>query len=362
MILLKVLSFNNKEEWDSIINRLANKDVYYFQEYCSLYYFIGDGEPTLAIYEDSKGNSICYPFIKRLIKFPFCEENQCEKYDIITPYGYGGPLTQNVSAEILLEFRIEFNKYCQENNIISEFIRFHPLLNNHLHLENDMEIVYNRDTIYIDLTKSMEQMISKYHKNHKRNVKKAISNKLEFRVYEHEQAMQIVDSFYSLYKRTMDKLNATSYYYFSRDYYKDLLHGLSNNSMIATVFFEEKMISAALCIFEDGYLHYHLGCSDSEFLHLGANVFQFHHIALWGKEKGFHTFHLGGGYNANDSLFQFKQRFNKEGVLKFFVGKKIHDLEKYNLLVEKWEQYYSQKLSGDFFPAYRTKNLSSSSA
>ena len=354
--LIQVISFKEKQKWDRTIQRFIKKDVYYFQEYCSLYYLMGDGEPQLALFEDKKGNMVCYPFIKRAIDLPFMDNKLSQDFDIITPYGYGGPLTQNSSEQIIHDFRLEFDEYCQKNNIISEFIRFHPLLKNHEYLEGLIDVVYDRETVYIDLTKSEEEILSNYHKNHRRNINKATRNKLEFRVFEKEHALQNIDSFYHLYKATMDKLNASAYYYFSRDYIKDLLSGLSDNSMIAAVFLERKMISAALCMYEDGYLHYHLGCSDKEFLSLGTNIFQFHHIALWGKQQGLHTFHLGGGYIGRDSLFEFKHRFNKEGTVGFYIGKKIHNLDKYNLLVSGWEKYYNQKLTGDFFPAYRTKS------
>ncbi len=179
---------------------------------------------------------------------------------------------------------------------------------------------------------------------------------MEFRIFEKEHSLQIIDRFYYLYKETMDTVNASPYYYFSRDYFKELLSGLSGNSMIAAVFFEGKMTSAALCMYKDGYLHYHLGCSDKEFLNLGTNIFQFHHIALWGKDHGIHTFHLGGGYTSRDSLFQFKHRFNQERTLEFYIGRKVHNPEKYHLLVSSWERYYEQKMTGNFFPAYRNKS------
>lgn len=358
--LYQVVSFKEKQEWDNIIDLFNHKDIYYFHGYCSLYDLIGDGEPSLFFYQDHNGSMICYPFIKRTIDVPFSTNDRSEGklYDIITPYGYGGPLTQNVNEQVIQDFRKSFDEYCHNNNIISEFIRFHPLLKNHYYLEGLIDVVYDRETVYIDLTKSEEEILSQYHKNHRRNLNKAIRNKLEFRIFEKEHCLQIMDRFYYLYKETMDKLNASPYYYFSRNYFKELLSGLSANSMIAAVFFEGKMISAALCMYEDGYLHYHLGCSDKEFSHLGTNIFQFHHIALWGKYNRIHTFHLGGGYTSRDSLFQFKHRFNQEGTLEFHVGKKIHNLDKYNVLIASWERYYSQKSTDTFFPAYRSKPLS----
>lgn len=353
--MMQVISFHDKQNWEKVIQRFSHKDVYYFQAYCSLYYLMGDGEPFLAFYENHYGNTVCYPFIKRPVNLPFLNNAVPNDYDIITPYGYGGPLAQNLNKQIIDDFRIQFDEYCRTNNIVSEFIRFNPLLENHQYLDGFVDVVYDRETVYIDLTKSKEEIVRKFHKNHRRNLNKAIKNKLEFKALENQSALLYLDEFYELYNKTMDKLSASEYYYFSREYLKELLFGLNNNSMIAAVFLEEKMIAGALCMYENEFLHYHLGCSDQDFLNLGTNVYQFYNTALWGKQNDLQTFHLGGGHVGRDSLFEFKHRFNQEGTVKFFIGKKIHNMEKYYSLVSNWEQYYSQRTSSEFFPAYRAR-------
>lgn len=355
--LYRVVSFKEKQEWDSIVKEFNHKDIYYFQEYCFLYYLIGDGDPYLFFYKDLKGNMVCYPFLKRTIDLPFLTKDlsQGEIFDITTPYGYGGPLTQHVSKQVMREFRKEFDEYCYSHNIVSEFVRFHPLLKNTHYLDGLLDIIYDRETVYIDLVKSEEEILSNYHKNHRRNLTKAKRSNLQFRCYQKEEAQQYIEDFYHLYMKTMDRLNAAPYYYFSMNYLKSLLTRLTNQSMIATVYYEDKMISAALCMYENGYLHYHLGCSLKEYLNLGTNIFLFHQAALWGKQQGCHTFHLGGGSTPQDSLFEFKHRFNPEGTLAFYIGKKIHNLEKYQSLVSSWERYYMQEVHEDFFPAYRIK-------
>lgn len=356
--MYKVITSSEKQEWDKIINLFDNKDVYYSHAYCILYELIGDGEPHLFFYENGRESMVCYPFIKRKIDLQREHSVREILYDIVTPYGYGGPLVQNTSEQVMREFRKEFNDYCQEEKIVSEFIRFHPFVKNHQYLEESLNIEYNRDTIYIDLTKDEREIVANYHKNHRRNIKKAFNNKLEFKILEKEEAIQRMDDFYQLYIETMDKLHADQYYYFSIDYMKEFLSSLENNSMIASVFFENKMISAALCMYGNGYLHYHLGCSKQNYLYLGTNVFLFHNVILWGKLNHFHTFHLGGGRYSNlDSLFQFKYKFNSEGKIAFRTGKKIYNPGIYNDLVKSWEQEYNQKADGDFFPLYRAKPL-----
>lgn len=355
--LYKVISFKEKEEWDSVLAQFKHKDVYFYHGYCYSYLNIEGGVPSLFYYEDEKGVKIGYTFIKRAIELPFWRDE--DVYDIMTPYGYGGPLTENADEHSIKAFREAFSQYCLEENIVSEFIRFHPLLNNHHHLNEIVDIVSGRETIYIDLTLSEQELVSNYHKNHKRNLNKAIKNNLQFKMFTKETALKHVDAFYELYKETMDKLNASTYYYFSIEYVKMLLSELDGNAMIAAVFYDNQIISAALCICEAGsFLHYHLGCSQKEYLNMGSNIFLFHHISCWGKANGLHTFHLGGGLTDGDSLFQFKHRFNQNGKLTFHLGKKVHHTEMYEKLTAAWQNYYSQTPNINFFPAYRANPIS----
>jgi hypothetical protein len=356
MNVYQIISSEDKSKWCSIVEEFLSKDVYFFHEYCSLYKKLENGEPLLFLYKDKTGTTICYPFLKRNINsLPFISAKPLDKdyYDIISPYGYGGPLYDSVDADTIIRFREAFNEYCNKENIISEFVRFHPILENHKYLSDLMYIKKISQTIYIDLNKNEKEIYMNYHNNHRRNIKKGEKHELEFKILKKEEAFFYIDDFLELYNETMDKLNATSYYYFSREYIEHILNELKEHSFIGAVFFEGVMIAAALCMYCGKNLHYHLGCSKKEFLHLGTNAFQFHNIAIWGMKIGFNSFHLGGGYAGSESLFTFKKRFNPDGIIDYYIGNKIHNSFVYNLLIEEWESYYSQILDSNYFPAYR---------
>ena len=69
-----------------------------------------------------------------------------------------------------------------------------------------------------------------------------------------------------------------------------------------------------------------------------------------GKKNGFKKLHLGGGYQDNDQLFQFKNRFNPDGRLSFFIGKCIHNEQIYEELVRLWKGYYSKDINTRLLP------------
>ncbi|WNG50392.1 GNAT family N-acetyltransferase [Archangium minus] len=355
----QIISFADPEQWERAYAQAARKDVYYRHAYGELCRCMGDGEPFLFAYEDSAGNKVCYAFIRRPLQaLPFAQDARLEGdwYDIISPtYGYGGPLCAEPREQVLRAFREEFEAYCRSANIVSEFVRFHPLLGNHRLLGGMMDIVYDRETVFIDLTRTEEELFARYHPNHQRNIRKAQKSGLEFRVLLAHEALQHLEVFYRLYRATMDKVQAVEYYYFSTEYLERLFSRFGQDALLGAVFLEGRMISAALCLREGDTLVYHLGASDKEALHLGTNTFQFHHIALWARRNGLRAFHLGGGHWGRDSLFQFKYRFNSEGTLELHNGKKVHRPEVYARLVESWKRYHAQELPEPYFPAYRTR-------
>lgn len=360
--MYEVISYLEKEKWEEKTRQLKKQDIFYQYEYSKLYRNDEDGLPYLFYYENKTGNRLVYIFFKRKInQLSFIQgEIKEDFFDIITqPYGYGGPIYNSYDQRFLEQFRQVFSEYCLQENIICEFIRFHPLLNNHRGMEKFMDVSVDRQTVYIDLSKGEEEIPSYYHQNHRRNIKKAIKNKLEFKVFNLDEALEKADEFYEIYRETMDKLNASRYSYFSKMYIRDLLIGLKNKSLMAAVFLDGEMIAANLCLYEGGNLHFHLGCSKKDFQCLGANVYLLHRMALWGKENGLTRFHLGGGHGKHmgsgewDALFQYKHRFNREGLLDFYIGKRVHNHEVYHRLVADWEKYYSQRASSDYVPAYR---------
>lgn len=356
--MYQIISFSEPERWERAYARASCKDIYYRHAYAELCHCMGDGDPLLFVYEDEEGHTVCYAFIRRpLHALPFARDARLEGewYDIISPtYGYGGPLCAEPHEQLLWEFRAEFEDWCRGANIVSEFVRFHPLSDIHRLLEGTMDIVYDRESVFIDLSRTEEELFGRYHPSHQRNIRKALKSGLEFRVLEGHEALQQLEVFYCLYRATMDKVGALPYYYFSTEYLERLFSRLGRSALLGAVFLDGRMISAALCLHEGDVLTYHLGASETASLHLGMNTFQFHHISLWARRNGLRVFHLGGGHRGRDSLFQFKHRFNPEGTLMLNHGKKVHHHEVYERLVEGWKQYHAQSLAESYFPAYRT--------
>lgn len=327
-------------------------DIYFEEDYAKLYEESEKGKLEIFEFNNKKGSGKTL-FIKREISEKIFNHKY---YDIVTPYGYGGPIFNIYSMEdkkdFIKEYCEKFQEYCLKNNIISEFIRFHPLEKNHKNLENFYKISHVSETIFIDLS-SKDNVLKNMSSQSRNKIKKALKNDL---VFEEDKEFKTLEIFKKLYYETMKKNNANNMYFFNDKYFFKLFN-IKNKVKLFNIKLNEKIISSSIILLGDRRLHYHLSANTSEGYKFAANNFLLYNISLWGIEKKYQYFHLGGGYGGNKSpLFKFKKSINENGELKFYIGKKIYNRDIYDTLVEK-SNLNSEEKKSDYFPLYRLKGV-----
>jgi len=334
----------SQEKWSLIVEELGIKDIYYTYEYCHNSAQQEKGIAKLLYFKNELG-VVVYPIVKRKIDTSYSREI----YDIITPYGYGGPLVIG-EKEVLKKFRNELTNYCEENNIITEIIRFHPLINNAEMMDSYCELQYIRQTTAVDLTNDIETIKAQYTKMNKRNIKRAHKNGLVCKKV--RKTRENIEFFLELYKETMDRQNALSYYYFPFDHIESQLKDTEVfKAHLLFVYYEDKVISATILYTTKKFAHYYLGASDADYLYLRPNNLIFDYMVEFSKEKSCTSLHLGGGYEDNDGLFQYKCSFSNNNVYDYYIGKSIFNKKVYNLLVDERKQ--ESNLKENYFPLYR---------
>ncbi|MDF2714757.1 MAG: hypothetical protein K0R28_1682 [Paenibacillus sp.] len=345
-----IVDADSREEWNAYLGQIHNADIYFTPEYCKIYEENGEGKAQLFVYTDGDC-FICYPYLLRTINdLPWIKPMAISEqlYDIITPYGYGGPLCNahdpDIREKLFEGFSETFGRYCREHNIVSEFVRFHPFL------QNDQDYravnpVYSKNTIYIDLTQTEEEINKNFKPDNRNRIRRA--HKAGLNVI-HSDALEM-DELIRLYYTTMDKKQATSYYYFCESFFRNTANFLAGNIRLIEVKYGEKVIVSALFMHYNKYVHYHLMGANKDFLPLAPVNLLISEAIKWAKSQGYHYLHLGGGYNGNDNLFKFKKTFNESATLDYIIGRKIHLPGVYKTLVRHLEMLPDQ----DYFPLYR---------
>jgi hypothetical protein len=339
-----------KDAWNELVESFENNDVYFKYDYFVPFSNYGDGEPNLFYFESDFGR-VAYPYMLRDIAVCPNLIGKIEKgiyFDISSAYGYGGPLyeTDNL-PKLKSEFFETFSKHCKDAGIISQFDRFHPILKNHVLFDGYSELAQIRKTVHIDLTDN-DKIWSNIDPKCRNMIRKAEKSDVNIVVDDDDETLH---DFIKLYQATMKRNGTSEYYFFSETFFKDTVSNLSDNIIIANAYFDNKIIASALFMQNENFLHYHFSGSDPEYRKLQANSLLLYKTALYGLDNRKKIFHLGGGFESEiDSLFKFKKSFNRNEPNNFFIGKKIHNQEIYNKLVEGSGKINSEST---YFPKYR---------
>ncbi|HOV80659.1 MAG TPA: GNAT family N-acetyltransferase [Bacillota bacterium] len=346
-----LLDLQDGEQWVRELDRIRglNPDLHYRPEYCGL--FRDSGEPRLFVYRE--GNvSVIYPFLLRKIdpvSMPRIKTGQ-DLYDITSPYGYGGPLADAAADENVWDnFYGCFSGYCEKNDIITEFIRFHPLLGNHRRMTKHVQVERISSVICVDLNQTDEKIWAGYKRNNRKNIKKAYREGLK--VVLEETPARFAD-FISIYRHTMWRNQAAKFYFFTDDFFDGIHQALSGHFLYAYTLLGGKVVSAELLLYNDTYIHSYLGGTLEQFYEYRPNNILKHETIKWAKNRGIRFFLLGGGRSDGDGIYRYKLSFARDGVFDFYVGKKVHNFKAVEML-EKMMAARKPREGGHYFPSYR---------
>lgn len=343
--MLTVYGLEQAEQWDTVVRSFKEYDVYWLSGYVKAFQIHGDGDPLLFFFEDGSTRGINVVMKRDVAKDErfkgLIEEDQY--YDFATPYGYGGWIIEGEETENLFK---AYSTWLEKNGIISEFVRFHPMIRNHEACKVFYEVIQLGEVVHMDL-ESPEIIWNNIISKNRNMIRKAIKNDI---VIYNGRFPEIFEKFRTIYNGTMDRDDAEEYYYFGQEFYRSILEDLPQNAQVFWAAKDGQVIAASIMIGANGYLNYHLSGSLREFSSLAPGNLILYSAALWGCANGYRTFYLGGGVGSGeDSLFKFKRAFFKGDLNHFFIGKKIYDTEKYSELI----CLRTEIENPGYFPKYR---------
>lgn len=344
--MIKEIGIENKKEWDEIVTSFSNYDVFYLSGYSKAFMREApkNGTPILLLYENNGDRAINVIFKRDVAqddKFSGkIEEGQY--FDLITPYGYGGFWGSISDWDQLNQ---DYRDYCMRNHYVCEFVRFELFTEYYKHYDGEVETRTHNVVRSLDMP--LDKIWMDFKQKVRKNVKKANTNNLEILI---ENSDAHMDDFLRIYYSTMDRTDAENEYYFSKQFYEDL-NEMKNNMMYFHVVYEGKIISTELVIYGAENCYSYLGGTDKEYFDVRPNDYLKYEIIKWAKNKGLRNFVLGGGYGADDGIFQYKLCLAPNGLYDFYIGRRIFDKESYDKLVEL---RIADELNEKFFPLYRS--------
>jgi hypothetical protein len=351
--MIELIKWDEKERWNAVVETFDDADTYFGCQYAVSFMENEDGVPYLLYYE-SDTIRLCYPIIEKDISAFSAFDGHLpsgQYFDWNTPYGYGGPIAnvKQLSEKEQESFKKELYEVATKRNVVSQFIRFHPILQNQRVCSSAIENVYIKDTIFINLDTEDDLMVQMDTKN--RNlIRKAIKNGVTI---EHDNGEHITE-FMKIYGETMDRDNARDFYYFPESYYNFMKNNMSDESEYFYAYKDGEMIAASIFFYNKNSMHYHLSGSLTSSRTFAPTNLLLYSAANWGRDKGMKSLHLGGGVGIEDGLFHFKKQFNRNGRIGFYIGRNIFMPDRYQELLKKRQEINPEfDINNTYYIQYR---------
>jgi len=318
---------------------IDQQDIYFTSEYYELYERNGDGKALCFVFEQDEEIAL-YPFLINSVN-ELGYKLDDEYYDIQGAYGYNGVVASSYDIDFRKNFFDHFEKYCKNKNIIAEFIRYNPIIENQKFCYTSKPI-YVLDNVLIDLQPDIEEIwMNSFDNGVRKAIKKGIRNNLLFEnYYGNQMNKNLFDKFISIYYSTMTRNQANKYYFFSSNFFYNIKILLPNNSLFSFVKKDNEYISVELNFFHNLYAYGFIGGTLAEYYKFSPNSFLRFELIKILKGLGIKYYSIGGGQTKDDSKFKFKKSFSKKIDNKFYISKKIYNKIIYNEVVNQWRYKY----------------------
>lgn len=295
-------------------------------------------------YMPTTNGFIAYPFFRR--KLP-----GIDWWDVVSPWYYGGPIfhgeVSNAEVEIFLS---GFTNYCQRENIVSEFTRLHPHLNNHQQLEKIIELPVIGKTIWIDLTQDPDMLYKQsFTKACRWAIRKCEKLGVEISLGGGEAELR---KFHHLYTQSMKAKQAQPFYFFSYDFLWGLYQNLRNHFLLAIATIENELVAAIIFLYDHRRIYYYLGARALDRPETNASHRLLYEAVQFGHAHGLAIFDIGGGPEGS-GLLRFKESFSQNYHLLHGI-RRVHHLGRYHQLCEKRGLTEILYEAAPYFPEYRS--------
>lgn len=391
------------ERWAAWVDEHAC-DIYQHPAYLRAAALHESGEPV-AFFAQNDAGALLVPLLLRNI-------SGTSQQDATSPYGYPAPVW---SAADPAPHVAAFFDALREREIVSAFLRLHPLLPSVGDIGGAQPgepvsscLVEHGPTVWLDRRPQRDDepseqqddepgkkdermrdgrsrgMLERTRPDHRSDIRRLLREgyRVELR---RPDAPGMMDTFCNVYTATMDRVNASPFYYFSDAYFEAWATDLADHADLALVRDGSGDVAAAgLFTRYQQWMQFHLSGTAAAHRTYAPTKLMLHRMrdATWTAAQrtdgagstlpgGEPTIlHLGGGLNAaTDSLFDFKAGFSDRRAT-FFTWRIIPDPPAYASLVrdrtasrqrdsdetsraDPEREAASMGLRGGFFPAYR---------
>ncbi|MGI6198754.1 MAG: GNAT family N-acetyltransferase [Candidatus Cloacimonadaceae bacterium] len=336
-------TLNNYKQWNELYNGLAARDKspFFTPQYYQAYLEV-ENQPVQCfwVYQD-EDNCLFYPFLIRSVNALGYELDD-EYYDLCGAYGYNGPLGKVKDPNFISSFNNELKLYLHENKVVTEFVRYCPLVGNRKY-HNYTEQINVLENVYVDLSKGPDYVWEEEFGYRVRTaVRKGASYNLETVFLSGEQIdADAIREFFAIYNSTMQRNEADDYYYFDLAFFTKLVEVMKDKVLLSTTYLGDKAISTELLLIDEQLCFGFLGGTLADYYEYKANTFQRWELIKHIGSLGIQKYSMGGGVRGS-GLHKFKLSFAKNCDNPFYIGTKVHNSDVYSEILAQWRSKYPE--------------------
>jgi len=330
--------------WLDAWSNAPTREVFAHPAYVALF----EDEKTRAhafLWQGRQG-SVLYPFLLRDLQGePFWMPEIGQAYDMVSPYGYGGPLLVEgqPTPELYRQFYEALQQWALQNKVVTEFVRFS--LFDQAHLAYYGQVQHHNDNIVVDLGLSPEALWKGFRHKVRKNIHTATRAGITI---VQDPAGERLSQFIEVYYHTLERRKAARHYFKPISFFKKIIATLPRKIMFFHALSGENLVASELVLLSDQRIYSFLGGTFSHSFHQRPGDLLKYHIMQWAREQGYKQFVIGGGHRPHDGIFAFKQAFAPGGIYPFFTGKMTFNQMVYEQMIQQAGNH-----GGDFFPEYR---------
>src|ERR1700719_3567980 len=328
----------NDQRWDDTLSK-SNAGVFYSRQFCR---FRGGDQSVMFRYQDERGLVFDVTTVKQVPLLPFyssvSEQFRHPPIDLASPE-YNGPVVVsdcNHERDLLGAYRAATDEWCASHNVVTEFVRMHPMSPVADVLGEFENSVSASDMVYVDLRSGYAAARSSYSGKRRQEMNKAARNGAHAKIVQPDPDAILRLS--TLYNETMRRKGAKSERFFDAGFFFTLFESLAGQVILVEAFMKDFLASSTVYLLDrkniwalyKGTVH---DLRDSD-----ATLYETDRSIAWAAEHGYDYFLLGGGLQPGDGMYVQKTRFSKTLKTVRHI-KKVHQEGVMQLLVQAKCEY-----------------------
>jgi hypothetical protein len=342
----------DRQRWFEVWSAWPRRDLMAHPDYVRL--FTRPGDRAVAAVLRTRAGGILYPVIVRPLAAEPWAEAGARGCDLTTAYGYGGPFQWGATEGDAKTFWTQFDAWALREGAATSFARLSLFSDDLLPFNGD--VVSNGPNVVVRVDVPKQTLWSDYRSEARRSIGLARDRNVTIAF---DPAGERLDEFLGVYTSTMDRRGASSGYYFPRSFFETFIRDLSGHFTFVHALAGGRVISSEIVLLSAAHATSYLGGTLAEGFALAPNYLIKHESFLWCRDQGKKAVVLGGGYQPNDGILRYKQRFTRAADRTFLLGRRTFDVAAERGLVgrrREWERGRGREWApaADFFPGYRS--------